>query len=68
MRKSIAAIAVALTLAGCSSAGNGQAGGDPKSAATDACGLLTDEQINQAAQLGPRAHAPIPNNPLRTCK
>jgi hypothetical protein len=69
MRKSIATIAVALTLAGCSSAGNGgQAGGDPKSAATDACGLLTDEQINQAAQLGPRAHAPIPDNPLRTCK
>ncbi|GAB3905495.1 hypothetical protein GCM10029964_100830 [Kibdelosporangium lantanae] len=69
MRKSIAAIAAALALAGCSSAGNsGQAGGDQKTAATDACGLLTDEQINQAAQLGPRAHAPIPDNPLRTCK
>jgi hypothetical protein len=68
MRKSIAVIAAALTLAGCSSAGNGgQAGGDPKATATDACGLLTDEQINQAAQLGPRAHAPIPDNPLRTC-
>jgi hypothetical protein len=67
MKKTIAAIAAALTLAGCSSSGGGQAGGIGSSD-TDACGLLTDDQINQATQLAPKAHAPIANNPLKTCR
>jgi hypothetical protein len=67
MKKTIAVIATALTLAGCSSSGGGQAGGIGSSD-TDACGLLTDDQINQATQLAPKAHAPIPNNPLKTCR
>ncbi|TCO56569.1 hypothetical protein [Actinocrispum wychmicini] len=68
MRKTIAAVAVALAMAGCSSNGNGQAGGDASKGGKDACGLLTDEQINQATELGPKAHAPIPDWPVPSCR
>jgi hypothetical protein len=67
MKKTLAAVAAALTLAGCSSGtSGGQAGGSTND--QDACGLLADDQINQAAQLAPKAHAVIPNNPLKTCR
>lgn len=71
MRKTIAAVAVALVLAGCSGSNgnsNGSAGDASKATGKDACGLLTDEQINQAAQLAPKSHAPVPNYPVASCR
>jgi hypothetical protein len=71
MNKTIAAVAAALTLAGCSSSGATGAAAAPggSSSIKDACSLLTDEQVTKILDKAPTKHDEDKTIPtIKNCK
>jgi hypothetical protein len=71
MKKTIAAVATALTLAGCSSSGGTGAAAAPggSSDLKDACSLLTDDQVTKILDTAPTKHAEDRTTPtIKNCQ
>jgi hypothetical protein len=71
MKKTIAAVAAALTLAGCSSSGGTGAAAAPGASGDlkDACNLLTDEQVGKILDKAPTKHTEDRTTPtIKNCE